>query len=92
MKIKPEHLAILRGAVTAVVNSPTAEGCEARYKAGNFTPKRLRWDLLWAARLPIGDGAGMSGLPLYAYMNDDHIDTALRSTMKELKLDWAALP
>jgi hypothetical protein len=35
--------------------------------------------------LKIGDGKGMSGdIDLYAYMNDDHIDTALRYLAEEL--------
>jgi len=44
--------------------------------------KRLRWDALYAAKL----------MPwvcdvLYDYLNDDHIDTALKSIMKGMNLE-----
>ena len=45
---------------------------------------RVRWDCLYATKIKIGDGIGMDGLPLYAYLDDSHIDTALRNIMKEL--------
>lgn len=90
MKIKPEHYEVLREAITATASHPAAQGCEKRYQELGRTPMRLRWDLLYASKLKIGDGVGMDGLPLYAYMNDDHIDTALRNICKELNLNWAA--
>ena len=41
--------------------------------------ERFRWDLLNASKIKIGDGKGMSGdVPLYGYMNDNQIDTALK--------------
>lgn len=39
--------------------------------------KRLRWDLLYASRY---DGVK----DLYTYLNDDHIDTALRKIVAEI--------
>ena len=48
--------------------------------------KRVRWDCLYATKIKIGYGIGMDGLPLYAYLNDNHIDTALRHIMKELNI------
>lgn len=48
------------------------------YKAHGLTPKRWRWDLLWRAKR-------VGYLPerfiedtVYAYANDEHIDTVLR--------------
>ena len=41
--------------------------------------KRLRWDLFRYARL-----TRWCCDELYPYLNDDHIDTALRSVMREL--------
>ena len=92
MKMKPEHLAILREAIAPL---DTAE-LRAKYIAGQFKNAdkcsnrnmRYRWDLfhfgMRAAKIEIGDGRGMPGLPLYAYMTDDHIDTALRSFIPDL--------
>lgn len=44
--------------------------------------KRLRWDLFRASIPNIAD----LYRDLYEYMNDDHIDTALRNIMAELGL------
>ena len=53
-------------------------------KLGNDIEKRFRWDLFHAAKITLGDGKGMSGdINLYAYMNDEHIDTVLRLYVKE---------
>ena len=46
--------------------------------------KRLRWDCLYATKIKLGDGRGCSGLPVYAYLHDSHIDTALKQIMKDL--------
>lgn len=88
MKITDEHLAALRA---AIVPCDTPERREA-YLRGDFhnadrvkdLDMRYRWDLLYASGLKIGDGVGMEGLPLYGYLNDDHIDTALRSIVPVL--------
>ncbi len=42
--------------------------------------KRLRWDLLY-----IAIGSRWICDNLYSYMNDDHIDTALRAIMAEIQ-------
>jgi hypothetical protein len=41
---------------------------------------RLRWDLLWLSGL-----SPWISEHLYPYLNDDHIDTALRSIMTKLE-------
>jgi hypothetical protein len=89
LKITSEHLQVLKNAVEP---RDTPEN-RARYLAGNFPnaartldkDKRYRWDLLWASGLKIGDGVGVPGdLNLYAYLNDDHIDSALRQLVPPL--------
>jgi len=48
-------------------------------KLGEDVAKRFRWDLLYASKIVIGDGVGIIGdVNLYQYMNDSHIDTALK--------------
>lgn len=91
MKIKDEDYAVLKAAVEQVLDAhPQAM---AEYRKLERTPMRFRWDVLWKSGLKIGDGVGMSGdVNLYAYANDDHIDTALRAIMKARGLDWAATP
>ena len=78
MKIKPEDFAVLQAAVKPL-HTPERW---ALYQAQGLSAMRYRWDLLYASKLKIGDGKGCSGLPLYAYMDDTHIDTALRTVLR----------
>ena len=49
-------------------------------KLGKDAEKRFRWDIFNAAGIKLGDGVGINGdINLYSYMNDSHIDTALRA-------------
>jgi len=80
MKIKPEDFAVLKAAVEKVVAD--RPGLDRVYKESGMTHMRYRWDSLYRTKLKIGDGVGVQGdLNLYAYMNDDHIDTALRAIL-----------
>lgn len=50
-----------------------------------FTEKRFRWDLLHLCNIRIGNSVGMPGpFPFYDYLDDNHIDTALKSIVKDL--------
>lgn len=84
MKITPEHLEELRKAVTPLDTPERRERYRQAGLADMDLNKRYRWDLLYGSKLKIGDGRGMSGLPLYAYLDDTHIDTALRRIVKSL--------
>ena len=46
-----------------------------------FSEKRLRWDLLWD--VPYSKRENWFDA-VYQYLNDDHIDTALKSIVKTL--------
>ena len=83
MKIKQEHLEHLRAAIVPL----DTEALRQRYLAGDF-PKsarvgdlylRYRWDLLHMAGL-----TPYVCKNLYSYLDDSHIDTALRSIVKPL--------
>lgn len=84
MKIKPEHLAKLK----ALIEPLDTEARRTQYLKGDFhnadkvrdLNKRYRWDLFWLA-----DGKATTVKEMYVYMNDDHIDTALKSIVKDLK-------
>ena len=89
MKIKPEDLTALR----AVVAPHDTTVRRAKYLVGDFPGasrvrdlnKRYRWDVLYASGLKIGDGRGIPGdINLYAYLDDSHIDTALRTFIPNL--------
>lgn len=92
LKIKPADLETLKSFLAPV---DTAE-LRQKYLAGDFPradvckdiDKRYRWDLLYRSRIKIGDGVGIQGdVNLYSYMDDNHIDSALRSFIKPLKAD-----
>ena len=74
MKIKQEHFDYLKRAILANAHAPTLPS----YLARGLTEKRWRWDLLYAANLSSWICAN-----LYPYMNDDHIDTALRAITRD---------
>ena len=88
MKIPPDLYARIVESIrncaprSAVIAHREALGQEERYQPGNGgnLPKRMRWDLFWAAsnRHPIAREAYALGC------NDEHIDTALRKAMEEL--------
>lgn len=61
------------------------EGKFARADLCKDVNKRYRWDLLAMSKIKIGDGVGIEGdVNLYAYMNDSHIDSALKSFIEKL--------
>ena len=98
LKMKDADLAQLRAAIEPLDKQEHRD----RYLAGNFRnadackdkDMRYRWDLLYACGLKIGDGVGSNGdIQLYSYLNDEHIDSALRAIVPPLKgPDLAAAP
>lgn len=85
MKIKPDHYAHLRDAISPWVPQLIQHhaNLSARKQAGDNSvkdvSKRVRWDALYAAKLSVWVCD-----TLYPYMDDTHVDTALRSIMREL--------
>ena len=85
MKMKTEHLDTLRKLVNDV---DTAER-RSRYASGDFPnasavkdlDKRYRWDLFYATPQ---DVRGELVSELYQYLNDAHIDTALKSIVPNI--------
>lgn len=74
MKITDNDLSTLRGFIEPVMQRvPVSE-----YRAANptFSDKRIRWDYFHAAGQP---ALRFLCDVLYKYMNDTHIDTALKS-------------
>ena len=87
MKMKPEHYATLRDAFAGIADRIKAHRdtviAEGRAKD---VEKRVRWDafrvLGHTSALPERFLIGT----LYAYLDDTHIDTALRAVMRELAI------
>ena len=89
MKITTEDFNKLKEAIEKV---DTPENRQL-YISGKFSRSdnvkdlnlRYRWDMLHLCKLRIGDGIGTKGdLDLYSYMNDTHVDTALKAIIKPL--------
>lgn len=89
MLIRPEHYRAIEAAVKPLDteerrNAYRTQRAESIAEFPASENMRYRWDLLWASKLKLGDGVGMSGLPVYEYANDNHIDTALRRMVAPL--------
>ena len=81
MKMKTFHYNIIKAAMEKVINNYPAPGIKAAYKASGLSDKRFRWDILYRAMQMFGIRIGHShnnDMPLYDYLDDSHIDTALR--------------
>lgn len=81
MKIRPEHVAHIRAAVAKF----DTDFHRSRYVAAGLSDKRFQWDCLHAAGL-----TPWVCSTLYQYLNDDHIDAALRAVIKPLQREPAA--
>lgn len=80
MKIKPEHYNYMKVAMHGVKEKIPIyiDGMKKTYVGKNFD-KRIRWDILHhtvTSRWIVDN--------IYPYADDTHIDTALRSIMREL--------
>lgn len=76
MKMTQEHFEFLKDALdTALLSFP--ETLDAYLKAGQ-SAKRYRWDVLWHARQ-----TDFVCNTLYKYLDDEHIDTALRKIFEQ---------
>jgi hypothetical protein len=86
MKASPEF----RTALDAAIAPYDIEENRARYRAGDFPRsertkdlnKRYRWDLFWMAST--NDNRSLSELARIEDLNDDHIDTVLKSLIASL--------
>lgn len=89
LKITPSDLERLREAIqdldTPQLRQAYLRGEFPRSELCKDVDQRYRWDLLHFSRLKVGDGVGIKGdLDLYAYLDDSHIDSALRHLVPPL--------
>lgn len=87
LKMKPEHYRQLVEAVDSV-REEALDARGAYYLAGR--PKiRFAWDLLHKSGLRPGDSVGaITGWPVYDYLDDNHITTALFKAMKDCDINY----
>ena len=87
LKIQAGHLQYLKDLVLPLDNTANRE----IYKAGKFANadkvtdlyKRYRWDLFWLA-LRNSNNTDFLTKVLYSYLNDEHIDSALKYVVKPI--------
>ena len=72
MKIKDQDYQLLKESAFTRLDADDPARANKYYHA-DWTPVRFRWDVLCRSKYPIGQ--------LYSYLNNNHIDTALRSIM-----------
>ncbi len=77
MKIRQEHYDRMKTDIAQVLSTVEPQVLDVFKKT--HSEKRFRWDLMYMAKL-----TPFICSELYAYLNDDHIDTALRSIVKDL--------
>lgn len=75
MKIQPAHYATLAAALDAIKTQ--LDTARVEYAARGLSDMRYRWDAFRAARVG-GNSTQWLCSTLYPYLNDTHIDTALR--------------
>jgi hypothetical protein len=82
MKIKTEHYEAIKASIhkAAIAEHRAFLKSPANPRPAKDLEKRLRWDLLHCFK-----GAAWVCSELYPYLNDTHIDTALRSVVSELE-------
>ena len=82
MKIKPEHYAYMRDTIRTAFTSEQVQAHRAAVIAEGKSKdidKRVRWDLSYGAKLTPWVCAN-----LYSYVDDSHIDTALRLIVRDI--------
>jgi hypothetical protein len=79
MKIRSDHYDYIRAAFEKSAHwIPQIRASIAAENKAKDHEKRLRWDMLYCAI-----GSRWICDNLYSYLNDDHIDAALRSIMRQ---------
>ena len=76
MKMKPEDYNKLE---ISIIKALMDSGQNLRHMAKTRSEKRLRWDLTY-----INPDTNKLICGMYDYLNDNHIDTALKSIVKNL--------
>lgn len=75
LKIKPTHYAEIAASLDAVADKVSA--AKPEYQAKGWSDMRLRWDAFRFAKVG-GNSTSWLCSNLYPYLNDAHIDSALR--------------
>lgn len=78
MKIKTEHYRIIRDKLR-----PILEAHQGLTQDRLLESERLRWDTFWHAIDPALKSGELSYNREFGYLNDAHIDTAIKAIIRE---------
>ncbi|NMZ63393.1 hypothetical protein HBN99_03535 [Pseudomonas oryzihabitans] len=78
MKMKTEHFESLRRLIERFQKEDLEQG-RKHYQEKGLTARRYRFDVLYS--IPRGDRQAWFDQGVYDYLNDDHIDTALKALL-----------
>jgi len=81
LKITSDHFTALDAGCKAVLSAHP--GLASQYQMAELSSIRMRWDVLRAATIQGVSGTAWICANLYSYLNDNHIDSALRAIMPE---------
>ena len=76
LKIKPEHFELIKAACEAKVQAHP--GLESSYRKQGLSAKRFHWDVFHSVSINGEPSNRFVCDVLYKYLNDDHINSALR--------------
>ena len=80
MKVKQEHLVILKKAFTDIFTVDQLAAHMEAYKADGLTERRARFDAFWAVNRRSQECKDVVRA-IYEYANDDHLYTALKQCL-----------
>lgn len=83
MKMRPEHYKALEDMLALFARIEDTAALREKYRKEGLSSKRYRWDVLFS--VPHARRREWFDLGIYEYLNDDHIDTALRAIFQ---LHW----
>lgn len=80
MKMKPEHFEILKAAISKTISSHPPSVLQD-YQYLGHSHMRYRWDMLHISPINNAKSCFFLSDVLYKYLDDTHIDTALKKIL-----------
>jgi hypothetical protein len=77
MKMSKENLQFLQERIEPL----DTDKLRTAYREQGLSPVRYMFDLFYKSKVRIGDGVGMSGDIVEPGLNDEHLETALRTIL-----------
>lgn len=79
IKMTVEHYEVLKNMFVDLNKKMDLRHVHNRYKQAGHSELRFRWDMFWYLK-----NSGWVCRELYPYLDDDHIDSAIRKIFEEI--------